>query len=113
VAVVSSQFHQKAQSNFIRASSSRSTAQTCGSAVGTITWEAAAAARVSEGNESETTPEELIAAAHATCFTTALSSILALGEVEGKYTITISELEVVGRVAGIDEPAFQRAAQEA
>ncbi len=54
--------------------------------------------------EGKTTPEELIAAAHATCFTMALGSILAgehtpperlavnavvtLEEVEGKYTIT-------------------------
>jgi len=77
----------------------------------------------------KTTPEELIAAAHATCFTMALGSILAgehtpperlavkavvtLEEVEGKYTITTSELEVVGRVAGIDQAAFERAVQEA
>jgi lipoyl-dependent peroxiredoxin len=66
--------------------------------------------------EGKTTPEELIAAAHATCFTMALGSILAgehtpperlsvnavvtLEEVEGTYTITRSELEVVGRVPG-------------
>jgi osmotically inducible protein OsmC len=65
--------------------------------------------------EGKTTPEELIAAAHATCFTMALGSVLArehtpperlavnavvtLEEVEGKYTITSSELEAVGRVA--------------
>src|SRR3954452_4997070 len=68
--------------------------------------------------EGKTTPEELIAAAHATCFTMALGSILAgdhtppeqlavsavctLEEVDGSYTITTSELDVVGRVAGID-----------
>ena len=79
--------------------------------------------------EGKTTPEELIAAAHATCFTMALGSILAgehtpperlavnavvtLEDVEGKYTITTSELEVVGRVAGIDQAAFERAVQEA
>ena len=79
--------------------------------------------------EGKTTPEELIAAAHATCFTMALGSILAgehtpperlavdavvtLEEVEGKYTITTSELEAVGRVAGIDQAAFERAVQEA
>jgi osmotically inducible protein OsmC len=72
--------------------------------------------------EGKTTPEELIAAAHATCFTMALGSILAgeqtpperlavsavitLEEVEGTYTITTSELEVIGRVAGIDQAAF-------
>jgi lipoyl-dependent peroxiredoxin len=79
--------------------------------------------------EGKTTPEELIAAAHATCFTMALGSILArehtpperlevsavctLEEVDGNYTITTSELDVVGRVAGIDRAAFERAAQEA
>ena len=79
--------------------------------------------------EGKTTPEELIAAAHATCFTMALGSILArehtpperldvsavctLEEVDGSYTITTSELDVVGRVAGIDQAAFERAAQEA
>jgi len=79
--------------------------------------------------EGKTTPEELIAAAHATCFTMALGSILAgeqtpperlavsavitLEEVEGTYTITTSELDVIGRVAGIDQPALERAAQQA
>jgi lipoyl-dependent peroxiredoxin len=74
--------------------------------------------------QGKTTPEKLIAAAHATCFTMALGSVLAREhtpperlavnavvtlEVEGKYTITSSELEAVGRVAGIDEAAFARA----
>ena len=79
--------------------------------------------------EGKTTPEELIAAAHATCFTMALGSILAregtpperlavnavvtLEEVEGKYTITRSELEAVGRIPGIDEAAFAHATHEA
>ena len=79
--------------------------------------------------EGKTSPEELIAAAHATCFTMALGLVLAgehtpperlvvdavitLEEVDGQYTITSSELEVVGRVAGIDDEAFERAAQEA
>jgi len=79
--------------------------------------------------EGKTSPEELIAAAHATCFTMALGLVLArehtppdrlavdavitLEEVDGSYTITSSELEVVGRVTGIDKAAFERAAQEA
>jgi lipoyl-dependent peroxiredoxin len=79
--------------------------------------------------EGKTTPEELIAAAHATCFTMALGSVLAqegtpperlavnavvtLEEVDGKYTITRSELEAVGRVAGIDDAAFASATQQA
>jgi osmotically inducible protein OsmC len=79
--------------------------------------------------EGKTSPEELIAAAHATCFTMALGLVLAgertpperlavdavitLEEADGSYTITSSELKVVGRVAGIDQAAFERAAQEA
>ncbi len=79
--------------------------------------------------EGKTSPEELIAAAHAACFTMALGSILArehtpperlavtavvtLDEIEGKYTITTSDLDVAGRVGGIDEAAFERATQEA
>jgi lipoyl-dependent peroxiredoxin len=79
--------------------------------------------------EGKTSPEELIAAAHAACFTMALGSILAgehtpperlavsavvtLEEIAGTYTITTSELDVVGRVVGIDESAFERATQQA
>jgi lipoyl-dependent peroxiredoxin len=79
--------------------------------------------------EGKTSPEELIAAAHAACFTMALGGILArehtpperlavsavvtLEEIDGTYTITTSELEVVGRVAGIDEATFEHAAQQA
>ena len=87
-----------------------------------------AASRVGEP-EGKTTPEELIAAAHATCFTMALGSVLAregtpperlavnavvtLEEVDGKYTITRSELEAVGRVADIDDATFASATQQA
>jgi osmotically inducible protein OsmC len=79
--------------------------------------------------EGKTSPEELITAAYATCFTMALGLVLAgehtpperiavdavitLEEADGSYTITSSELEVVGRVSGIDQAAFERAAQEA
>jgi lipoyl-dependent peroxiredoxin len=78
--------------------------------------------------EGKTSPE-LIAAAHATCFTMALGVVLArehtpperlavdavitLAEVDGSYTITRTELEVVGRVAGIDQAVFERTEQEA
>jgi osmotically inducible protein OsmC len=43
----------------------------------------------------------------------AVSAVCTLEEVEGNYTITTSELEVVGRVAGVDEAAFERAVEEA
>ena len=74
-------------------------------------------------------PEQLIAAAHASCFSMALSNILAeagtppdsvrtgatvtLRMVEGVPTITTIALVTVGRVPGRDEAAFQRHAAAA
>jgi osmotically inducible protein OsmC len=67
-------------------------------------------------------PEQLIAAAHAACFSMALSNILAkagnppdsvhtdatvtLRPVDGTPTITKIALVTVGRVPGLDEPTF-------
>src|ERR1700733_10601310 len=67
-------------------------------------------------------PEQLIAAAHASCFSMALSNLLAqagnppdsvhtdatvtLRPVDGVPTITKIDLVTVGRVPGIDEAAF-------
>jgi lipoyl-dependent peroxiredoxin len=74
-------------------------------------------------------PEQLIAAAHAACFSMALSA--ALGDagtpadsvttnatvtirfVDGAPTITAIALSTVGRVPGIDDATFQSAAQGA
>jgi organic hydroperoxide reductase OsmC/OhrA len=39
--------------------------------------------------------------------------VITLEEADGSYSITSSELEVVGRVAGIHQAAFEQAAQEA
>lgn len=74
-------------------------------------------------------PEQLIAAAHASCFSMALSNILAeagtppdsvrtdatvtLRMVDGVPTITTIDLITVGRVPGIDEGTFLRHAAEA
>jgi osmotically inducible protein OsmC len=74
-------------------------------------------------------PEQLIGAAHAACFSMALSGMLAeagtpptsittdavvwLRPVEGKPTITKIELTTVGVVPGIDEATFQQQATEA
>jgi lipoyl-dependent peroxiredoxin len=71
-------------------------------------------------------PEQLIAAAHAACFSMALSAALAeagtpvdsiktdatvtLRFVDGKPTITKIDLSTVGQVPGIDAAAFQQAA---
>jgi osmotically inducible protein OsmC len=74
-------------------------------------------------------PEQLIGAAHAACFSMALSNMLAqagtpptsiktdavvtLRPVEGAATITKIELTTVGVVPGIDEATFQQQAAEA
>jgi lipoyl-dependent peroxiredoxin len=76
-----------------------------------------------------TNPEELIAAAHAACFTMALSNILAehghtpevvrtvakvhLRQTEEGPTIQRIDLETEGRVAEIDENHFAEHAEEA
>jgi osmotically inducible protein OsmC len=73
-----------------------------------------------------TSPEELIAAAHATCFSMALSNGLAQGghspeKLQTSATVTFQPgegitkvaLEVVGRVPGMDEGAFEQAAEQA
>jgi lipoyl-dependent peroxiredoxin len=86
-----------------------------------LTWRARA-----ESRESGTSPEELIAAAHAGCFAMALSFGLAqaghpperldttarVGFQAGDG-ITGIRLAVRGRVPGIDAEAFQQAAQAA
>ena len=74
----------------------------------------------------QTSPEELIAAAHAACFSMALSHGLAQAgtpaeklETSAKVTfvpgtgITTSALTVVGTVPGIDEETFRQAAETA
>lgn len=83
-----------------------------------------------EGAASSTTPEELLAAAHASCFSMALSHGLAQGghpparlettcvvefgpKREGGFEVRSSRLEVKGRVPGIDQAAFQKAAEAA
>ena len=77
--------------------------------------------------EGKTSPEELIAAAHATCYAMALSHTLAgQGNAPEHLTvdavctlddeqlkITTVDLNVRGRVAGLDADAFENAAREA
>jgi osmotically inducible protein OsmC len=74
-------------------------------------------------------PEQLIAAAHASCFSMALANLLAqagtppqwirtdatvtLRPVDGKPTITTIALVTKGRVPGIDEAAFLEQANAA
>ena len=86
-----------------------------------VSWDA----RTGE-SAGQTTPEELIAAAHAACFSMALSHGLAQAgtppeklDVDATVTfvpgtgITKSALTVRAAVPGIDEPAFLHAAQTA
>jgi osmotically inducible protein OsmC len=73
-----------------------------------------------------TSPEELIAAAHAACFSMALSNGLAQAghapeELQSSATVTFQPgegitkvaLDVVGRVPGMDDAEFEQAASQA
>jgi lipoyl-dependent peroxiredoxin len=80
-----------------------------------------------EAPEGRTSPEELLAAAHASCFSMALAGALTRGgtppdhmhvsatvtfdKVGDAWTVTGSELDVVGIVPGLDEAGFDAAAQ--
>lgn len=87
-----------------------------------VTW----ASRSEEKSEGKTSPEELLAAAHASCFSMALAHGLAQAgnppgslEVTARSSfvpgtgITAMALEVRGRVPGLDEEAFRQAAEGA
>jgi osmotically inducible protein OsmC len=87
-----------------------------------VTW----AARSEPEQSGRTSPEELIAAAHASCFCMALSSGLAKAgtpaqELRVRATstfvpgagITQMRLDLTGRVDGMDEAAFVTAAEGA
>lgn len=81
------------------------------------------------GDEPGTNPEELVAAAHAGCFTMALSFALAregfedgtletvakitLEQDGGGFTITRSDLVLTARVPGIEDAQFQEIAKGA
>ena len=76
-----------------------------------------------------TNPEELIAAAHAGCFTMALSLILGeakltaermetsavvtLAQVEGEYAITAVHLTLKAKIPGADQATFEQLANKA
>jgi osmotically inducible protein OsmC len=79
-----------------------------------------------EDAQGKTSPEELIAAAHAACFAMALSNVLAKEghapeRLETSATVTFvagtgitkSALTVAGTVPGLDEDGFGQAAEEA
>ena len=80
-------------------------------------------------SEKGTNPEELIAAAHAACFSMALSMILGqdgmtaesidtratvtLEQVGGAFAVTSSHLETTVKIPGADRTRFEKAAEAA
>ena len=80
-------------------------------------------------NEKGTNPEELIAAAHASCFSMALSLFLgnegmtaesiettatvSLDQVDGGFSVTSSHLDTTVRIPNADRAAFEKAAEGA
>jgi osmotically inducible protein OsmC len=89
-----------------------------------VTW-----ASRTERSEGKTSPEELVAAAHASCYCMALSHILGeagtppekleasatvtFAPIEGGFKVAASALTVRGTVPGIDQAAFKEAAAAA
>ncbi|HEV8153186.1 MAG TPA: OsmC family peroxiredoxin [Solirubrobacteraceae bacterium] len=87
-----------------------------------VTW-----ASRTERSDGKTSPEELIAAAHSSCFSMALSNVLAQGGNpperlnvtstvtfdSGQGKVTESRITVRGRVPGIGDAAFQEAVRTA
>lgn len=82
-----------------------------------------------EAHAGRTSPEELLAAAHASCFSMQLSGVLTragtapdhvhvsatvtFDKVGDAWSVTASQLDVVGVVPGLDEAGFDAAAQAA
>jgi osmotically inducible protein OsmC len=89
-----------------------------------VTW-----ASRTERSDGQTSPEELIAAAHSSCFSMALAhglteaghaperlevrATVTLDQVDGAPTVTTSHLDVTGHVPGIDQFEFSKAATDA
>ncbi|MEZ5077551.1 MAG: OsmC family peroxiredoxin [Solirubrobacterales bacterium] len=83
-----------------------------------VTW-----ASRTESPDGKSSPEELCAAAHSSCFAMALAlklgevgsppeelqvrATVTLAEVDGLPTIVTSEVDVAGRVEGLDGPGFE------
>ncbi len=89
-----------------------------------VTW-----ASRTERSDGKTSPEELIAASHSSCYSMALahglseaghppehldvSAKVTLDQRDGAPTVTTSEITVTGSVPGIDQATFEHAASEA
>jgi osmotically inducible protein OsmC len=88
-----------------------------------VTW-----ASRTEHADGRTSPEELLAAAHATCFSMAFSgdlakagtppdrlevtSEVAFDRVDGKWTVISSKLTVRGKVRELDNDGFRKIAEQ-
>ena len=109
----------------IATGSGRVDATTSGAFAGLpVTW----ASRTEQAN-GRTSPEELLAAAHASCFSMAFSSDLAKAgsppksldvsaevtaeRIDGKLTVVSSRLTFRGQVPGLDEARFRALAEQA
>ncbi len=96
----------------------------------TGTYDVSWPARTSEEAAGTTSPEELVAAAHSSCFAMQLSHLLAEAgstpqslevtaditfgpDPAGGFRLTEIALTVVGEVQGLDAAGFDKAAQEA
>jgi lipoyl-dependent peroxiredoxin len=89
-----------------------------------VTW-----ASRTERSDGKTSPEELMAAAHAACYAMAFSHTLAQAgtpaerlsvsatctfeQVEGGFKISTMDLDARGKVPGLDEAGFEKVAQQA
>lgn len=89
-----------------------------------ITW-----ASRTERSDGKTSPEELLAAAHAACYAMAFSHSLAQAgtpaerlhvsatcafeQVGAGFKVTTMDLDVRGKVPGLDQAGFENAAQQA
>ena len=89
-----------------------------------VTW-----ASRTERSDGKTSPEELVAAAHASCFAMAfsgglaeagtppeelrVSAVVTFAQTESGFAVASSKLEVVGKVPGLDAGGFAAAAEAA
>lgn len=89
-----------------------------------VTW-----ASRTEHSDGKTSPEELLAAAHAACFSMAFSHGLAQAgsapeslavnatctfeQINGQFTVSTMVLDVRGKVPGLDQAGFEQAARQA
>ena len=97
---------------------------------GVATFDVSFPKRTAEKADGTTSPEELIAAAHSSCFAMQLSALVAaaggtpeslevtanvtLGEdPDGGFKLTGIALKVSGEVTGLDQAGFEKAAEDA